>query len=446
MSDQPIVCKFGGTPLCDAEHVNQAAAMVRADPRRRYVVVSAPGRRSSGDRKVTDLLLDLHQSQPSSCGMDVAMRAVRERFTTMARELGYAETFATEFGRTLHELEFRAGQFQSPDYYASLGEYLMAKIMAQVLGNDGFQFVDAAELICFDADGRLDGQKTAATIQARLANVARAVIPGFYGRAADGTIKTFSRGGSDISGALVAAAVRAALFENWKDVDGVMAADPKIVSNPRPVRELTDRELRELGYGGAEVFHPDAIPPLMRAGIRLHLRNTMRPDDPGTIVVPEAEAARTEMAVTGITGRRDFRVIDMTKLGMNEEIGYGLRALQVLFNHGVSWEHMPTGVDNLSLVIRSTELERKQDVVLRDLQEVCRPDAMDVSELALVAVVGRQMRDIPGISGKIFHAMGQRGVNIRTINQGASQSSIIFGVARAQFESAIQTAYEAFFA
>lgn len=443
MGEKPIVCKFGGAPLCDAARVRQAADIIRADSRRRYVVVSAPGK-CVGGPKVTDLLLALHRHLQNGDGSDCeAMRQVQGRFRAMTRALGYHETFATEYIRVLYEFNLRSGEFQTADYCASLGEYLMAKILAQVLG---FEFVDAAELIFFDSSGRLDNQRTSAAIQTRLASVERAVIPGFYGRAADGTIKTFSRGGSDITGALIAAALQAALCENWKDVDGVMAADPKIVPGARPVRELTYLELRELGYGGAEVFHPDAIPPLMRAGVRLHLRNSLRPDDPGTIVVPEADAAPSQTVVTGITGRRDYKVIDMTKLGMNEELGFGLRALQVLLKHGVSWEHMPTGADDLSLVIRSAELSGKEDALIADLNDACQPDALMVSELALVAVVGRRMRDVPGITGKVSGALGEQGINIRTINQGASQRSIIFGVARDQFVAAIKAAYQAFFA
>ncbi len=444
MSEGLIVCKFGGTSLADAPRVLKVAEIVQSDPRRRYVVVSAPGKRTPDDRKITDLLFNLQRRPHPTDGDDAAeLKELRSRFSTMTREFGYGMTWTTEFECMLRELDFRAGQYQSPDYYASLGEYLMARILAQVLGNDGFKFVDAAELIFFGADGRLKEADTHSAIAARLKDVPRAVIPGFYGRGEDGTIRTFPRGGSDITGAHIAAATKAACYENWTDQPGVLRANPNVVENPPTIAALTYREMRELAYGGAEVFHPGAIPPVSRANIPVNIRCTNQPDAPGTWVVPDDGAAGAQIPVTGIAGRTGFLLVELEKVSMNEEVGFLVKAAAVFANHGVNIEHAPTSIDSLGVVVEEAEFNRQRGAIESELQQACRPDRIIVHpNLALVAVVGRRMRGTVGILATLASALAQAKINIRLVDQQISERCVIFGVNRDDYEPAVRALYQ----
>jgi aspartate kinase len=430
------VSKFGGTSVADATQLRKVQAIVRQDPERRIIVVSAPGKRNSQDAKITDLLYRCHECVPKDAEFGDVFRIIADRFRGIVRDLAVDIDIEKELA-AVREGILKAA---TPDFAASRGEYLNGRIAAALLGSE---FVDPAEIIRFDSDGRFLREETDQAVAERLPDGKPVVVPGFYGAMPDGSIKTFSRGGSDITGALLARGVRAQVYENWTDVSGVLMADPRIVAHAKSIPTLTYRELRELSYMGANVLHEEAVFPVIDVGIPVRVLNTNAPQDPGTLIVDHVEGSTS--TVTGIAGRHGYTVIGLEKNLMNSEVGFGRRLLSALERRGVSFEHMPTGIDAISLVVESTYLKGKLDAVLEEIREECRPDRVQVFEnMALIATVGRGMRDTPGVAGRLFGALATAGVNVRMIDQGSSGINIIIGVDEKDFDSAIRSIYGAF--
>jgi len=439
---QVKVSKFGGTSVADAAMIRKVKAIIQADAERRFVVPSAPGKRSSDDQKVTDLLYLCHEHARQGISFDEVFALIARRYGEIAEELGVYSGLGDKLDAVKGEIARVAVDGGGPDYAASRGEYLNGLIIAEFLDA---QFFDAAELIHFDMRGRLDEDRTYREIGEKLKGVKRAVVPGFYGSQPDGSVKTFSRGGSDVTGAIVARGVGASLYENWTDVSGLLMADPRIIDHPKTIQTLTYRELRELAYMGATVLHDEAIFPVRRAGIPVNIRNTNRPDDAGTMIVPGNGSQEHTGTITGIAGRKDFTVIAIEKAMMNTQIGFGRRVLSVLEDQGVSFEHMPSGIDTMSLVVADGQINGKLDDVLEGLRVEVHPDSIEATpRVALIATVGRGMAHIPGMAAKLFGALSQANVNIRMIDQGSSELNIIVGVHADEFESAMRAIYEAF--
>ncbi|MAE67520.1 MAG: aspartate kinase [Phycisphaeraceae bacterium] len=431
------VCKFGGTSLADEPQIRKVQAIVAADAGRRFVVPSAPGRRNADDRKITDLLYLCHNLAEQKVAFDEVFDLVSGRYRDIASALGVDVDLDTHLAKVRQGLLDGA----SADYAASRGEFLNGLIIARLLDST---FVDAAEIIFFDAHGAFETERTQQAIDAQVRPMARAVVPGFYGSMPDGSIKTFSRGGSDITGAIVARGVGADVYENWTDVSGLLMADPRIVDHPKPIDVISYRELRELSYMGATVLHEDAIFPVRQAGIPVNIRNTNRPEDAGSMIVPEAEQKHTG-AITGIAGRKHFTVIALEKALMNAEIGFGRRLLNVLESNHVSFEHIPSGIDTMSVVIADQELDGKLERIKAEIDQECRPNNIDIyPEMALIATVGRGMARQPGMAAKLFAALADAKVNIRMIDQGSSEINIIVGVETEDFEKAVCAIYKAF--
>jgi aspartate kinase len=431
-------CKYGGTSVADARKLRQVKAIVEADPERCYVVPSAPGKRSPDDVKVTDMLYACHERGSAGEPADTVFEPIRERYQEIISDLG----LGLDLGPYLDEVCQRLSAGAGADYAASRGEYLNGLLVADLLG---YEFVDAADIVHFDAEGRFDAERTQDSVSKRLAGTTRAVVPGFYGALPDGSIKTFSRGGTDITGAIVARGTGSDVYENWTDVSGLLMADPRIVENPDTIEVLTYRELRELAYMGATVLHDEAIFPVRQAGIPVHIRNTDTPDQDGTLIIREMGDTPPSGQITGIAGRKDFTIIALEKTLMNAEIGFGRRLLDVLESHGISWEHIPSGIDSLSVVVKDSELGDKLEKVVAEIEEKCKPDSIEShSDIALIATVGRGMSHIPGMSGCLFSALAEAGVNVRMIDQGSSELNIIVGVDAKDFEKAMRAIYDAF--
>eukprot|EP00752_Nemacystus_decipiens_P015035 g13391.t1 len=437
------VAKFGGTSLASAPQIRKMQAIVTADNDRRFVVPSAPGKRDSKDTKITDLLYLCHDLASKGLNFDDAWQPICGRFKAIVSELGLAldlDPILAEAEATIAE----HGQRGLPaDYAASRGEAINGRIIAELLQ---CEFVDPTQVIFFGADGRLDEAKTYATIAERLSNAERAVVPGFFGLGSDGEVKTFSRGGSDVTGAILARGVGASVYENWTDVHGLLITDPRIVPGAYTIETVTYRELRELSYSGASVLHDEAVFPVRQANIPVNIRNTNDPEHPGTLIVSaDHESAKQSYQITGIAGRKDFTIIQIEKAMMNSEIGFGKRVLGVLADFGVSFEHIPSGIDTLSVVIEDKALEGKLDDIISAIKTAVRPDNIDVdNNLALIATVGRGMAKQTGTSAKLFSALGEAGVNIRMIDQGSSEMNIIVGTDVQDFEKAVQAIYAAF--
>lgn len=437
------VAKFGGTSLASSPQILKMQAIVRADPARRIVVPSAPGKRDAQDTKITDLLYLCHDLASKRLSFDDAWDPICARFRQIVSELALSldlEPILQEAEATIADHGRRG---LPADYAASRGEAINGRIIAELLQCD---YVDPTELIYFNAQGRLDEEKTYATIPERLANVERAVVPGFFGQSHEGRVKTFSRGGSDVTGAVLARGLSASVYENWTDVHGLLITDPRVVPGAFTIETVTYRELRELSYSGARVLHEDAVFPVRQANIPVNIRNTNDPDHPGTLIVAaDHPDAKRGYPITGIAGRKDFTIIQIEKSMMNSEIGFGKRVLGVLADHGVSFEHIPSGIDTLSVVIDDAALEGKLDDILADLNAAVKPDHIDVDDnLALIATVGRGMAKQTGTSAKLFNALGQADVNIRMIDQGSSEMNIIVGTDVQDFEKAVQAIYAAF--
>ncbi len=431
------VVKFGGSSLASAEQFRKVGAIIRAEEGRRYVVPSAPGKRFDGDTKVTDMLYACYRMAEQGRDFRGALKKIQERYQEIISGLGLSLSLDAEFDTIAGNFEEKAGE----DYAASRGEYLNGIVMADYLG---CEFVDAAEVIAFDEEGKLDGAKTDRLLAERLNACEQAVVPGFYGSRPDGSVKTFSRGGSDITGSLVAKAVHADLYENWTDVSGFLMTDPHVVENPVTISTITYREMRELSYMGATVLHEDSIFPLRQEGIPINVRNTNRPEDPGTMIV-ESTCNKPKYTITGIGGKKGFASITIEKAMMNSEIGFGRKVLQVFEENGLSFEHTPSGIDTFTVYVHQAEFEEKEQQVIAGLHRAVQPDLIELeSDLALIAVVGRGMRRTRGTAGRIFAALAHAHVNVKMIDQGSSELNIIIGVENRDFETAIRAIYDIF--
>ena len=431
------VVKFGGSSLASAEQFRKVADIIKSDSDRRFVVPSAPGKRFSADTKVTDMLYECYRA--ASKGQEYAhlMAAIRNRYNEIITELGLTVSLDKEFEIIEACFVGKAGR----DYAASRGEYLNGILLANYLG---FEFIDAAEVVFFDDKGVFDADKTNKVMSDRLSGMQNAVIPGFYGSMPNDTIKTFSRGGSDITGSIVARAIKADLYENWTDASGVLVADPRIVENPEVIHTITYKELRELAYMGFAVFHEDAIFPVRKEGIPINIKNTNHPEDPGTMIV-ESTSKKADYTVTGIAGKKGFTAVTIEKDMMNSEVGFCRKVLEVFEKCKISIEHMPSGVDTMSVIVQQAEFEDKEQEVLAGIHRNVSPDAIEIeSDIALLAIVGRGMKSNRGTAGRIFSALAHAHINVKMIDQGSSELNIIVGVSEADFEKAIKAIYDIF--
>ncbi|MBP5555800.1 MAG: aspartate kinase [Lachnospiraceae bacterium] len=432
------VVKFGGSSLASAEQFKKVGDIIRADEERRYVVPSAPGKRSPRDTKVTDMLYNLYDSVSDERSFAECLKEIRTRYDEIIKGLGLTLDLTPEFDLIAKNLKAGADK----DYAASRGEYLNGRVMAAYLG---YEFLDPAEYIIFDKKTEnYDPEKTYKNLGKKLEKVERAVIPGFYGAYSDGTVKTFSRGGSDITGSIVARAIHADVYENWTDVSGFMVTDPRIIKNPAKIETITYRELRELAYMGAGVLHEDAIFPVRQEGIPINIRNTNDPKDDGTWIV-ETTSKKSKYVITGIAGKKGFCAVNVDKDMMNSEIGFGRRVLQAFEENNISFEHLPSGIDTMTVFVHQDEFRDKEQSVVSAIRRMTDPDTIDIeSDLALIAVVGRGMKSTRGTAGRIFSALAHAHVNVKMIDQGSSEINIIIGVANSDFETAIKAIYDIF--
>ena len=433
-----IVTKFGGSSLADAGQFAKVKAILTMDPARMYVVPSAPGRRFKDDDKVTDLLYRCHRQRSAGEDYQDTFDLIAARYMDIAEELG----LHCDLGAALDEVNENIASGASADYCASRGEYLNGLLLADYLG---WRFLDAAQAVKFDAQGVLDSEETNRVLGQLLADGVPTVVPGFYGALPDGRIHTFSRGGSDITGAIVARAAEADVYENWTDVSGFLMADPRIVTNPREISAITYQELRELSYMGASVLHEDAVFPVHAAGIPTNIRNTNNPEHPGTIISLEAPVSGSVPTITGVAGRKGFSVISVEKAMMNSEKGFGRKVLQVVEEAGLSFEHLPTGIDTMCVVVAGEALAPVREEVVGRILELTHADTLTVHDnMSIIATVGRGMVHNCGTAARLFSAMSQAGINVRMIDQGSSELSIIVGVDDQDFEKTIQAIYSAF--
>ncbi len=431
------VAKFGGSSVADAIQLMKIKKIIEADSERRYIVVSAPGKRFDKDNKITDLLYLCKTHMDHNLPYEQVIQVIQDRYVAAAVGLGLDIDYEQQF--QIIKDKMAKGE-ATADYLASRGEYLNAILAAKLLDYD---FVDTEKLIKFSAKGKLLAEETNKALAEELAKHERAVLPGFYGSTPDGKIKTFSRGGSDITGALVAKAAKADIYENWTDVSGFLMADPRIVDNPKPIAEISYRELRELSYMGASVLHDEAIYPAKEDNIPINIRNTNRPEDQGTIIT--ADAPLSDHVITGIAGSKNFTVIGLSKSMMSQEVGFVRRLAGIFADNDVSLEHMPSGIDTISVVVDNDELDGKLDDIVDEIQRQLQPDTLDVFEnMALIATVGRGMSSRTGTSARLFAALAKAGVNIRMIDQGSSEINIIVGVQNKDFEKAVKAIYDAF--
>ena len=431
------IVKFGGSSLANAQQFEKVGEIIRSDESSRYVVPSAPGKRFDGDTKVTDLLYKCYNIAVQGEDFGAVLQEIKERYYEIIRGLKLDLSLEKEFAQIEEDFKAQAGS----DYAASRGEFLNGKVMAAYLG---YEFVDAATVIRFDKNGNFDADKTDKLLSKRLAKCERAVIPGFYGAYEDGTVKTFSRGGSDVTGSLVAKAIKADLYENWTDVSGFLVTDPRIVKDPAVIETITYRELRELSYMGATVLHEDAIFPVRKEGIPINIKNTNRPEDKGTFIV-ESTCKKPKFTITGIAGKKGFCSINIEKSMMNSEVGFGRKVLQVFEDQGISFEHIPSGIDTLTVYVHQDEFEEKEQQVIAGIHRAVQPDFVEMeSDLALIAVVGRGMKSQRGTAGRIFSALAHANVNVKMIDQGSSELNIIIGVENRDFEAAVKAIYDIF--
>ena len=430
-----IACKFGGTSLADASQFRKVAAIIRSNSDRRAVVVSAPGKRHKQDPKVTDILLSIHELVSRDMDAGPSLSLLRGRYLEIESELGVKANMAT----ALDELEAAARAGADRDFIASRGEHLSARIMAAFLGGT---FVEAEHAVYLTANGLVD-ERTWKELPPKLPAKGFYVLPGFYGTGPQGRVKTFSRGGSDISGAILARAASASLYENWTDVSGLLMTDPRVVPDAAPMERVTYRELRELAYSGANVFHEEAILPCKQVGIPIRIANTNDPAAPGTLIVPENQAA--DRAIAGVAGRNGFCLLQIEKTLMNKERGFGRRVLSILEGKGISYELSPSGIDSMCVVIDRKSFEEVEEQVLQEIRNACEPDAIEIERnLALIATVGHGMSRRIGVSSRLFSALANAGVNVRIIDQGASELSIIVGVDEADLPKGLRAIYDAF--
>jgi len=434
------VVKFGGSSMADAGQYRKVRDILMADPERRVVIVSAAGKRFSGDHKLTDLLYLCYSHVKYGVDCSLIFDMIKSRYLGIQNALGLSIDLEPE----LNELKAKVTSKQvTREELVSRGEYFSAKLMAAYLG---FQFIDAADWVKFNMDGTVNQEASYAALRERMTPGVGAVIPGFYGSMPHGTIHTFSRGGSDITGSLAAAALDADVYENWTDVSGILMADPRIVSNPQAIPEVTYDELRELSYSGAQVLHEDSIFPVREKNIPVNIRNTNDPEAPGTMIRESFEEDHDpDRFITGITGKKDFSIISLSKRGMSNQVGVLYKVLKVLVRHKISVDYVPNGIDNVSVVLPTKAIEKELYTIMSEIQMEAEPDTLEVHHnIAVVAAVGRKMAFRPGISGKIFAALGESGINIRMINQGPDELNIIFGVDNRDFENAIKVLYSSF--
>ncbi len=431
------VVKFGGSSLASAKQFEKVGEIIRSDKNRRYVVPSAPGRRFEGDDKVTDLLYDCYRRAQSGESYDAQMGEIRERYTEIISGLGLDLCLDEEFSRIEEHLSTEPEE----EYTASRGEYLNGLILAAYLD---FEFVDATEVIRFDENGLFETDATKQVMKKRMSSCTNAVIPGFYGMSESGRVRTFSRGGSDITGSIVAWVLEVDLYENWTDVPGFLVTDPHIVEDPEVVDMITYRELRELSYMGATVLHEEAIFPVRRAGIPINIRDTNHPEHPGTMIVATT-GKKPRFTITGIAGKKGFAAVNVDKDMMNSEIGFCRKVLSVFEENNLSIEHMPSGIDTMCILVDQEAFQEHEQVVLSGIQRAVSPDIIEVQpDLALIAVVGRGMIETRGTAGRIFSALAHAKINCRMIDQGSSELNIIIGVDNRDFENAIRAIYDIF--
>ena len=432
------VLKFGGSSLADAEHFKKVADIVKSDPSRRYVVASAPGKRSDDDEKVTDLLYKCYELTREGEDIDNVFICIIRRYEKIIKDLGMTFSLEKEFHRIKMAILHHAGR----DYIASRGEYLNAMVLAAYLG---FDFIDAEKGIFFNEDGTFDSEKTNSVLSSILRKHEYAVIPGFYGSMPNGTIKTFTRGGSDFTGSVVARAAGADLYENWTDVSGFLMADPRIVKDPKVIDVITYKELRELSYMGATVLHEDAIFPVRVAGIPINIKNTNRPNDKGTMIVKDNAVVPGGGIITGKKKKKGFSIIVLEKDMMNAEIGFGKKVLDVLMNNNVPFEHLPSGIDAMSIIVSTEDVKDKKLIIADEITKAVHPDYISIDDgIALVAVVGRNMVNGVGTAYRVFKAAAENGVNIRMIDQGSSEMNIILGIKEEDYQTALQGIYSEF--
>ncbi|MBQ8965421.1 aspartate kinase [Ruminococcus sp.] len=431
------VVKFGGSSLASAEQFRKVKDIIAAEDSRRFVVPSAPGKRFSADTKVTDMLYGCYDLAVKGKDFTKEFEAIKERYNGIISELGLDMSLDSEFEVIKACFIGKAGR----DYAASRGEFLNGMVLAKYLG---YNFIDAADVIYFDDRGQFDSVRTNKAMAEKLEGLDNAVIPGFYGSMPNDTIKTFSRGGSDVTGSIVAAAVNADLYENWTDVSGFLTTDPRIVKDPAPITTITYKELRELSYMGAGVLHEDAIFPVRKAGIPINIKNTNKPEDVGTLIV-ESTSQKPAYTITGIAGKKGFTVVNIEKDMMNAELGFGRKVLEVFEKNGVSFEHMPSGIDTMSIVVQQEVFADKEQEILAGIHRNCHPDSIDIeTDLALIAVVGRAMKSNRGTAGRIFSALAHAHVNVKMIDQGSSELNIIIGVSESDFATAVKAIYDIF--
>jgi len=432
------VVKFGGSSLASAEQFKKVGDIIRAEADRKYVVPSAPGKRDSKDTKVTDMLYACYALAEAGKNFDKELKQIKARYEEIIKGLDLrADLLDKEFETVKAQFAAKAGK----DYAASRGEYLNGIIMAEYLG---YPFLDAAEVIFFDENGEFLAEETHKALKARMKEYDNVVLPGFYGAKLDGTVKTFSRGGSDITGSILARAVHANIYENWTDVSGVLLADPRIVENPVGINTITYKELRELAYMGFSVLHEDALFPVRISGIPINIRNTNRPEDEGTMIV-ESTCKQSEYTITGVAGKKGFVSVNIEKDKMNSEVGFGRKVLQAFEENGISFEHMPSGIDTLSVFVHQQEFEGREQHVLSTLHRLAKPDSIEIdADLALIAVVGRGMKSNRGVAARVLAALAHNNINVRMIDQGSSELNIIIGVKNSDFETAIKAIYDIF--
>lgn len=431
------VVKFGGSSLASAEQFQKVGAIIKADKERRYVVPSAPGKRFGKDTKVTDMLYGCYALAEEGEKFDKELAAIKARYDEIISGLGLKLDLSGEFQTIRENFAAKAGS----DYAASRGEYLNGIVMANYLG---YEFIDSATVIFFDENGDFNAEKTNQVLRARLEKTERAVVPGFYGAYEDGRVKTFSRGGSDVTGSIVAKAVQADVYENWTDVSGFLVADPRVIKNPEVIDTITYRELRELSYMGAGVLHEDAIFPVRQEGIPINIRNTNAPEDKGTWIVGST-CQRSKFTITGIAGKKGFCAVNIEKDMMNSEVGFGRKVLQAFEDNGISFEHVPSGIDTMTVFVHQDEFMDKEQKVVAGIHRLAKPDSIDIeADLALLAVVGRGMKSTRGTAGRIFSALAHANVNVKMIDQGSSELNIIIGVSNNDFETAVKAIYDIF--
>lgn len=431
------VVKFGGSSLASAKQFKKVGDIIHSEKSRRYVIPSAPGKRHDKDEKVTDMLYQCYDGAADGTSYKKILERIKNRYEEIIDGLNLNLNLDHEFNRIEENFLAKAGR----DYAASRGEYLNGMIMAEFLG---YEFVDAAEVIFFDENGIFDANTTNRELGERLSHLERAVIPGFYGAKQDGTVKTFSRGGSDVTGSIVAKAIHADMYENWTDVSGFLVADPRIIKNPEVIETITYRELRELAYMGASVLHEDAIFPVRKEGIPINIRNTNKPEDKGTLIV-ESTCRKPHYTITGIAGKKGFCALNIEKAMMNAEVGFGRKVLEVFEKYGISFEHIPSGIDTMTVFVHQSEFEEFEQSVIAGIHRAVEPDFVELeSDLALIAVVGRGMKATRGTAGRIFSALAHARINVKMIDQGSSELNIIIGVKNSDFEQAIKAIYDIF--